>query len=124
MTDTTHLGLPLIAAAQAQKHVTHNEALQVLGTALAADEAAQHIGALGDEHGVAELQDLPAVVAVADGAGTDAVARVADACDTLERAGKIGERALVLAAAMQPCPSKCQAKMPPGAYAESANSYN
>lgn len=30
MTDTTHLGLPLIAAAQAQKHVTHNEALQVL----------------------------------------------------------------------------------------------
>lgn len=30
MTTTTHLGLPLIAAAQAQKHVTHNEALQVL----------------------------------------------------------------------------------------------
>ncbi len=30
MTSTTHLGLPLIAAAQAQKHVTHNEALQVL----------------------------------------------------------------------------------------------
>lgn len=27
MSDTTHLGLPLIAAAQAQKHVTHNEAL-------------------------------------------------------------------------------------------------
>ncbi|MDC7788688.1 DUF2793 domain-containing protein [Rhodoplanes sp. TEM] len=27
MTDTLHLGLPLIAAAQAQKHVTHNEAL-------------------------------------------------------------------------------------------------
>lgn len=30
MSDTTHLGLPLLAAAQAQKHVTHNEALQVL----------------------------------------------------------------------------------------------
>ncbi|MDP3545976.1 MAG: DUF2793 domain-containing protein [Phreatobacter sp.] len=30
MSTTTHLGLPLIAAAQAQKHVTHNEALQVL----------------------------------------------------------------------------------------------
>jgi Protein of unknown function (DUF2793) len=27
MTSTPHLGLPLIAAAQAQKHVTHNEAL-------------------------------------------------------------------------------------------------
>ncbi len=30
MTDTPHLGLPLIAAAQAQKHVTHNEALASL----------------------------------------------------------------------------------------------
>ena len=30
MTDTPHLDLPLIAAAQAQKHVTHNEALAVL----------------------------------------------------------------------------------------------
>ncbi len=37
--------------------------------------------------------------AVADGAGPAAVARVAAACDTLERAGKLGERALVLAAA-------------------------
>jgi hypothetical protein len=27
MTTTPHLGLPLIVAAQAQKHVTHNEAL-------------------------------------------------------------------------------------------------
>jgi hypothetical protein len=27
MTETTHLGLPYLAAAQAQKHVTHNEAL-------------------------------------------------------------------------------------------------
>ncbi|MFL5315232.1 MAG: DUF2793 domain-containing protein, partial [Microvirga sp.] len=27
MTTTPHLALPLIAAAQAQKHVTHNEAL-------------------------------------------------------------------------------------------------
>jgi hypothetical protein len=33
MTDTTaNLGLPVIAAAQAQKHVTHNEALRVLDT--------------------------------------------------------------------------------------------
>ncbi|MEZ5785246.1 MAG: DUF2793 domain-containing protein [Xanthobacteraceae bacterium] len=30
MTDTVHLGLPVIEAAQAQKHVTHNEALAVL----------------------------------------------------------------------------------------------
>jgi len=30
MTQTTHLGLPYIDAAQAQKHVTHNEALQQL----------------------------------------------------------------------------------------------
>jgi hypothetical protein len=33
MTDTTaNLGLPVIAAAQAQKHVTHNEALRLLDT--------------------------------------------------------------------------------------------
>jgi len=30
MSDTVHLGLPYIAAAQAQKHVTHNEALRIL----------------------------------------------------------------------------------------------
>jgi hypothetical protein len=30
MTDTPHLGLPTIEAAQAQKHVTHNEALRML----------------------------------------------------------------------------------------------
>lgn len=30
MSDSTHLNLPFIAAAQAQKHVTHNEALTVL----------------------------------------------------------------------------------------------
>lgn len=30
MTQTTHLALPFIDAAQAQKHVTHNEALQLL----------------------------------------------------------------------------------------------
>ncbi|MCP8937775.1 DUF2793 domain-containing protein [Alsobacter sp. SYSU M60028] len=30
MTDTTRLGLPYLAAAQSQKHVTHNEALQIL----------------------------------------------------------------------------------------------
>ncbi|MEX0971534.1 MAG: DUF2793 domain-containing protein [Paracoccaceae bacterium] len=30
MTETTHLGLPHLAAAQAQKHVTHNEALDLL----------------------------------------------------------------------------------------------
>jgi hypothetical protein len=32
MTDTTNLALPLIQGAQAQKHVTHNEALRVLDT--------------------------------------------------------------------------------------------
>jgi hypothetical protein len=30
MSETVHLGLPVIAAAQAQKHVTHNEALRIL----------------------------------------------------------------------------------------------
>ncbi|NNC01095.1 DUF2793 domain-containing protein, partial [Corallococcus exiguus] len=30
MSSTTHLNLPLLAAAQAQKHVTHNEALALL----------------------------------------------------------------------------------------------
>ncbi len=30
MSETVHLGLPTIAAAQAQKHVTHNEALRIL----------------------------------------------------------------------------------------------
>ena len=30
MTDTVNLGLPYIEAAQAQKHVTHNEALRIL----------------------------------------------------------------------------------------------
>lgn len=30
MTETTHLALPFLDAAQAQKHVTHNEALQLL----------------------------------------------------------------------------------------------
>ncbi len=30
MTDTSHLGLPYIEAGQAQKHVTHNEALRIL----------------------------------------------------------------------------------------------
>lgn len=30
MADTPNLGLPLLAAAQSQKHVTHNEALEEL----------------------------------------------------------------------------------------------
>ena len=34
MSDTAFLGLPLIAADQAQKHVTHNEALQILDLAV------------------------------------------------------------------------------------------
>ena len=33
MSSTPHLALPLIAAAQAQKHVTHNEAIASLETA-------------------------------------------------------------------------------------------
>lgn len=32
MSETTHLALPLLAAAQAQKHITHNEALMTLDT--------------------------------------------------------------------------------------------
>lgn len=34
MTDTVNLGLPYIAASQAQKHVTHNEALRILDAAV------------------------------------------------------------------------------------------
>ena len=34
MFDTRHLGLPLIAAGQAQKHVTHNEALALVDALL------------------------------------------------------------------------------------------
>ncbi|WOK19958.1 DUF2793 domain-containing protein [Rhodopseudomonas sp. BAL398] len=34
MTDTANLGLPLIEASQAQKHVTHNEALRILDAAI------------------------------------------------------------------------------------------
>lgn len=34
MTDTPNLGLPFIAASQAQKHVTHNEALRILDAAI------------------------------------------------------------------------------------------
>jgi hypothetical protein len=30
MTDTPHLGMPLIAASQSQKHVTHNQAIVIL----------------------------------------------------------------------------------------------
>ena len=32
MTDTANLGLPCIEGSQAQKHVTHNEALRILDT--------------------------------------------------------------------------------------------
>lgn len=34
MTDTIHLGLPFIEGSQAQKHVTHNEALRILDAAV------------------------------------------------------------------------------------------
>ena len=34
MTDTANLGLPFIEASQAQKHVTHNEALRILDAAI------------------------------------------------------------------------------------------
>lgn len=34
MTDTSNLGLPFIEASQAQKHVTHNEALRILDAAI------------------------------------------------------------------------------------------
>jgi hypothetical protein len=41
MTDTVHLGLPFIEGSQAQKHVTHNEALRILDSVV-------HIGVLDD----------------------------------------------------------------------------
>src|ERR1700709_2316989 len=34
MTDTANLGLPFIEGSQAQKHVTHNEALRILDAAI------------------------------------------------------------------------------------------
>ena len=34
MTETAHLGLPFIEGSQAQKHVTHNEALRILDAAI------------------------------------------------------------------------------------------
>ena len=34
MTDTPNLGLPFIDGGQAQKHVTHNEALRILDAAI------------------------------------------------------------------------------------------
>src|SRR3954452_4868196 len=34
MTDTPNLGLPFIEGSQAQKHVTHNEALRILDAAI------------------------------------------------------------------------------------------
>jgi hypothetical protein len=44
MTDTVHLGLPFIEGSQAQKHVTHNEALRILDSVV-------HIGVLDDALG-------------------------------------------------------------------------
>ena len=43
MTSTTHLGLPYIDAAQSQKHVTHNLALEVLDTVVQLSVAARNI---------------------------------------------------------------------------------
>ena len=43
MTSTTHLGLPYIDAAQSQKHVTHNLALQTLDTVVQLSVAARNI---------------------------------------------------------------------------------
>jgi len=43
MTSTAHLGLPYIDAAQSQKHVTHNQALQVLDTIVQLSVTARNI---------------------------------------------------------------------------------
>lgn len=59
MTDTIHLGLPFIEGSQAQKHVTHNEALRILDSVvqigvLDADRTAPPLTpAEGDRHIVA-----------------------------------------------------------------------
>jgi hypothetical protein len=45
MTDTLHLALPLLAAAQAQKHVTHNEALVLLDAIAHASVLDRHLAA-------------------------------------------------------------------------------
>ncbi|MBI3274805.1 MAG: DUF2793 domain-containing protein, partial [Methylocystis sp.] len=45
MTQTTHLALPFIDAAQAQKHVTHNEALQLLDALVQLSVGARNQGA-------------------------------------------------------------------------------
>jgi hypothetical protein len=43
MTQTTHLALPFIDAAQAQKHVTHNEALALIDALTQLSVAARHV---------------------------------------------------------------------------------
>ena len=43
MTNTTHLGLPFIDAAQSQKHVTHNDALNILDIELHLSVAARNV---------------------------------------------------------------------------------
>jgi hypothetical protein len=59
MTNTTHLGMPFIEGSQAQKHVTHNEALRILDAAiqigvLDADQASPPPAPVeGDRHIVA-----------------------------------------------------------------------
>ncbi|TKT73671.1 DUF2793 domain-containing protein [Afipia massiliensis] len=59
MTDTVHLGMPFIEGSQAQKHVTHNEALRILDAVvqigvLDADQAVPPLTpANGDRHIVA-----------------------------------------------------------------------
>lgn len=45
MSETTRLRLPLLAAAQAQKHVTHNEALVALDALLHLEVLDRHLGA-------------------------------------------------------------------------------
>lgn len=45
MTQTTHLALPFIEAAQAQKHVTHNEGLQLLDVLVQLSVSARNQGA-------------------------------------------------------------------------------
>jgi hypothetical protein len=44
MSETTNLALPLMEAAQAQKHVTHNEALRCIDTLLQLSVLEREIG--------------------------------------------------------------------------------
>ena len=74
MTDTPHLALPYIFAAQAQKHVTHNEAIRALDCLVQLSVADRHLAA---PPGAPAEGDRYLVAAGASGEWTGQTARIA-----------------------------------------------